>query len=482
MKKSKINRSIEFRNGTYSSIVTIVVIALVIVVNLLVNALPASITTFETNGVDYYSISDSTKEYLKKLDTNVNIYLMSDSSGTYEEYADTICSVFKDSSSYINLEKIDVVGNPTFTAKYNAAQASSYSVVVENPSTGKYKLIDYTEIYYGNSQYDESGNSYTTYYYDGEGCIVSAIDYVINEVSAKVYEVTGHGEQSLTGTSLADAIDKCNFGIASEALNLTDNAEIPSDCDVLMLYAPSSDYTEAEANLIKDYIASGGSVISLYSRKAESMENFESILSYVGLEVTYGVVIENDDKHYYSSSQYPQYTLIPDLSQESTITSDMCNSYIITMLASTVKQVETSACTTDYIELLTTSNNYQFYDLEAKNTVAYTEPASLATYVAADFTETGKTGKVMVVSNAAFLEQVVEDTTILNNNIRFITNTIGQMTGKENSFAVDAKTLDERFNITTQNQVNMFTLVYLCLIPVTFIIMGFCVWYLRRSK
>ncbi len=482
MKKSKINRSIEFRNGTYSSIVTIVVIALVIVVNLLVNALPASVTTFETNGVDYYSITDETKDYLKKLDTDVNIYLMSDSSGTYEEYADTICSVFKDSSSHVNLEKIDVVGNPSFTAKYNAAQASSYSIVVENPATGKYKLIDYTEIYYGNTKYDESGNSYTTYYYDGEGNIVSAIDYVINEVTAKIYEITGHGEQALEGTSLAESITKCNYGIAGEALNLSENAEIPSDCDVLILYAPSSDYTAAEAELIKNYIADGGNIISLYSRKADNMENFESILSYVGLEVTYGVVIENDEKHYYASSQYPQYTLIPDLSQESAITSQMNGSYVMTMLASTVKKTETDKCNVTYTELLTTSDNYQFYDLKAKNTVAYTDPASLATYVEADFTETGKTANVMVVSNASFLEQIIDDSTILNNNIRLITNTIGQMTGKENGFTVDAKTLDERFNITTQNQVNLFTLVYLCLIPAAFIVLGFCVWYLRRSK
>jgi ABC-type uncharacterized transport system involved in gliding motility auxiliary subunit len=63
-----------------------------------------------------------------------------------------------------------------------------------------------------------------------------------------------------------------------------------------------------------------------------------------------------------------------------------------------------------------------------------------------------------------------------------ITNAIADMVGDDDSLYVEAKSLDEHLNVTTASQVNLFTLIYLVLIPLVFLMAGFCVWFLRRNK
>lgn len=491
-KKEKINRSVQFRNGSYSSILTIVVIAIVIVVNLAVNALPAEYTTFDTSGVDYYSVTDTTKNMLKKLDKNINIYLLSDTSGSYNEYIETICSIYKDNSDKISFKKIDVAVNPSFAAQYNASGAESYSVIVEEPDSGKYRVIDFSDIYYSKTSYDESGTSYYTYYYDGEGQISSAINYVTSEKSVMIYEMGGHGEQTLSSYGADEAFEKNNYTLASEQLDLTSGDGIPEDCDVLFLFAPTVDYSSAETELIKEYIAGGGNVIIIYNNviiqngavyaSTTEMTNFYSIMKYVGVSVTEGLIIEQDSKHYYGAGSNPQYTLMPDKMSNSTVFSDIEDSYILTLFASPVKQEEPDECTSVYAELLTTSSDYQVVYLDDQYTVDYTEPASIATYIESTFEESGNTSNTLVVGCSLFLYDFTADETLVNNNIKFISNTIKEMVGDTDSVYIEPKSLEEKFNVTTQSQVNLFTIVYLGLIPLAFLLGGISVWILRRAK
>lgn len=484
--KEKINRSIQFKNGSYSSVLTLIVIAIVVVINLAVRSLPATVTTFNTSGVDYYSIGDSTENMLKSLDKDVNVYLLSDSKGSYNEYIDTICSIFSDASERVEYKHVDVVIEPDFAAKYNAREAAAYSVVVENPVTGKYRLIDFNEIYYYNTLYDESGEPYNAYYYDGEGQLASAINYVTSDKTVSLYEIGGHGEPSfLTNyVNVKDAFEKNNYTLSESPLSLKDTQAVPEDCDVLFMLTPSSDYSKAEADAVKSYISNGGNVIVIYNNiyNAE-LTNFKDILSYAGISVTDGLMIEEDKNYYYAAmGSYAPYALIPKRNVESSLLSGIEDSYLLAFYASSVTQTETSSCVPQFTELLTSSSNHKIVYFEDQYTVDYTEPASIASYVKADFNDTGKSANLLVVGCAMFLEDAANDTALVNNNIKLITNSIKEMSGAENGIYVEPKGLDERFNITTQSQVNLFSIVYLGLIPLAFILAGITVTVIRRAR
>lgn len=480
---NKINRSIQFKNGSYSSVLIIIVIAIVIIINLAVNALPTEFTTFNTSSLDYYSISDVSKDMLKNLDKNINIYMLSDSSGSYNEYIETVCGIYEDNSDKIVFKKVDIAVEPGFTAKYAATNASQYSVIVEESATGKYKVLDYTDMVYTKSQYDAAGNTTYTNYYDAEGQISSAINYIVSEKTVMIYEMTGHGELSLADYEMKDAFDKSNYTLAEEALNLSTTDSIPEDCNVLFIFSPTADYSQAEVTKIKEYISNGGNVIIIYNNVYNiDMPNFYNLMEYIGISVTEGLVIEQDDSYYYSASQDPQKTIMPDKNPYSPILEGLENSYIISFYASPVKQIETVACTSTYTELLKTSSNYQVVFFDDEYTVDYTESASIATYVESVFSETNATAKTLVIGNSLFLANVTNDDSISFNNIKFVNNAIKEMVGDTDSIYIEPKTFNETYNVTSQSQVNIYSILYLGLIPLAFLLAGISVTILRRAK
>ncbi len=484
-KKEKINRSIQFRNGSYSSLLTIIVVAIVVVVNLAINSLPANITTFDTSGVDYYSISDTTESMLDELKADVNIYMLSDQNGGYNEYVESLCKVYAGTSDKVNFEKVDVAVKPGFAAGYDAAANSYYSLIVENNLTGKFTVIDYSDIYYSKTGYDSSGTQFYTYYYDGEGQISSAINYVTSNKSIKLYELGGHGEQKISEyPEMLDALKKSNYTLAEEQLNLSKGDTIPEDCEVLFIFSPASDYTKTETDTIKNYMKSGGNVIVIYNNVySADMTNFYSLLNSVGISVVEGLIIEKDPNFYYSAAEYKTYTLLPKKNVKNEILSELTNSYILSFYSSPVKQVETNECDVKFTELLSTSDDFQIvYFGEEQYTVDYTQSMPVSAYVEATFKETNTSSNIMVLGSAMFLQDIVNDESLLNNNAKFITNTVKVMVNDEDSIYVAPKSLDEKFNTTSQQKVNLFSIIYLGLIPLAVLLIGVSVTVLRRSK
>ena len=72
MKDSFKSRS--FRIGGYSVFAAVLVIAIIVVVNILVSAVPAKYTKYDTTSNKYYSLSDETRTLLSGLTDDVNIH------------------------------------------------------------------------------------------------------------------------------------------------------------------------------------------------------------------------------------------------------------------------------------------------------------------------------------------------------------------------------------------------------------------------
>lgn len=73
--------------------------------------------------------------------------------------------------------------------------------------------------YYYYGQYKESE-------FDGEGQLTSAIDYVINDVTKKIYTTEGHGESALSST----VTDLLKNRILKSFCEFTSDCGIPKDC------------------------------------------------------------------------------------------------------------------------------------------------------------------------------------------------------------------------------------------------------------
>ena len=317
-RKMFANRRRQLKSGSYILVLTVIVLAVVIVLNAVVAALPASSTEIDVSEKQIYTIGDTTKEFVDKLSTDVEIfYLVED--GNEDKYVAQMLASYDELSDHIVYKTVDPAVEPNFAYKYTEDEVESGSViftsdkrstVVGYSETYKYYSETYGVVpdgylseyssgqfynYYTFPQYLEMyyGISDVTLRFYGEQLFTSAIDYVTTDSIPSVYEVTGHGETSL-GSAYKEFISLENFEL--EQLSLI-NSDIPDDAEGLILNLPGHDLEKDEADKITEYVKNGGYIIVVTSGSVYSEEkypNLASVLSTFGMKAEEGTVTERD--------------------------------------------------------------------------------------------------------------------------------------------------------------------------------------------
>lgn len=331
----RMKRSVKI--GTYSFIMGVVVLAVLIVANLLVGALPAKITRFDTSNLGVTEISDETAKFVSGMTEDVTVYWLCED-GIVDEQIDLLLTRYAEAGKHITVKVVDPLAEPTFTAKYTETTLAPYSMIVE--SSLRHTVVDADDMYYytnafvtqylysGNEQmmsadefseiysycYTNAGVDITQYetaiHFFGEAQITSALDFVTKPFIPHAYLLTGHGDTAPSKT-LSELLDSMNMDV--EELNLQVAARVPEDANCVILFAPKSDISAHEAALLSDYVHAGGSLMLTTSPElAESCPNLQSVVALFGLSAEVGMVAEGDAS-YISGSQY---TLVPSVSTE----------------------------------------------------------------------------------------------------------------------------------------------------------------------
>ena len=108
-----------FKKGTYSVGLTIVVLAVVIVINLIAGELPSGIKNIDISSTNIYSITDTTKEMLDTLDNEIQITILAQE-GNVDTRITRFIDLYKERSDNISVETIDPVQHPTELSTYEA--------------------------------------------------------------------------------------------------------------------------------------------------------------------------------------------------------------------------------------------------------------------------------------------------------------------------------------------------------------------------
>ena len=207
----RINKK-TLKNGSYSMIYTVILIAVIIVINLIVGEIPTKYTQIDVSTQKLYTISDKTREFLDELDQDVTIYHIVQN-GNEDDVVEKLLTRYEESSSHINVEKKDPVLYPNFTSQYTEEELQDNSLIVVNGD--KSRVVNYSNLY--EVQYDYYSGSSSTSGFDGEGQIDSAISYVISDDLPMIYALEGHGEVELN-SSITENLEKANYQIQN--LNL----------------------------------------------------------------------------------------------------------------------------------------------------------------------------------------------------------------------------------------------------------------------
>ena len=195
-KQIKAGRRKKTRLGGYSFLVCVVAAAIVIIINMIVGSLPATVTKFDISDEGLYTISEETEKIVSAVDEDITVYYLKGSSDS--EYAQMMLDLldrYTAVNSHISVKTVDPVLNPSFYTKYTDTTPSENSLIVE--SAKRYKLVDFNNILVkSQSLYQYS----VDYSFAGESAITSAIEYVTSDDLTVVYAVSGNGEVSLSAS------------------------------------------------------------------------------------------------------------------------------------------------------------------------------------------------------------------------------------------------------------------------------------------
>ncbi len=466
--KSTMNR-LAFQGGSYSLLITAIVLVIVIVINIFANALPSTWTQLDISSAQLYSITSNTKVVLNSLEDDITIYWIVQS-GEENSVLENLLDKYESLSDHITVVKKNPDVYPTFAEQYTDETVSNNSLIVE--CGDKYRYISWDEIY--ETEYSSYGYTLTSSF-DGEGCITSAIDYVTSEELPTMYIIEGHGESDLPET-FSEQLERNN--VETESLSLLQNGEVPEDADVILIYEPESDISEDEAEMLSEWVYNGGNLIVIAGPvDGEDFENLNSLLEYYGVEVEEGIVIEGDGNNYV----YYPYLLLPNIESSDVTDALIEENYYVVMAISSGLTVPSYCSNGTITELLTTSDSafskvagysLSTYDMEDGDIEG---PFAVAVSIESD-----NGGKLAWISAAGFLDEAYNSYSS-GANVDLTINIISDMVGEREALAISSRSLDYNYLTISDSTASTLKIVMIGVFPLAYLGVGLIV-ILRRRK
>lgn len=479
------------RNGSYSVGLTVVVIAIVIVLNLVIGQLPESLRNLDVSSTRIYEISDTTTDLLDSLDEDVDMTVLAVRDDT-DDRITTFLSKYEALSDHINIEWVDPVLHPSALTEYDT---SENTIVISCEATGKSTTVSFDDIlvpdmysyyYYGSTDYTE---------FDGEGQLTSAVNYVTSDVEKTIYQTTGHGEGTLS-TTITDLMDQNNYNLSE--INLLMNTSIPEDCDLLLMYEPATDLSDDETEMLRNYLADGGKVmILLGDTNATELPNLETVLEEYGMQAADGYIA--DPQRCYQGNYYyifPELSVSGDMadgiSSEMVLLTNTHGMNLIDPARDTITTTGFMSSSDGAYAVTETTQQQGEYTLGAvaEETVSSSdddadtdssgEDAEEASDdSSADTASDEVTSRLTVISAGSLIDSQITDTFTQLENTRVFMNAVTANFDGVQNISVEPKSLQVEYN--TVQYAGLFSLLVIFGIPAAVLIGGFVVWFRRRK-
>lgn len=466
-----------FRVGGYSVAAAALVVAAAVAANVLVNALPTSVTQWDLTAASLYTLSQQTKELLDGLEEEVTVYWVVQS-GKEDDTLSTLLDRYAAASDKLTVTKKDPDVSPGFVEEYVTGNIYNNSLIVVSGTRDTY--VSYEDIY--TYDYSDDYTSYNTNF-AGESCLTSAIDYVTRESLPKLYRLTGHGETALTA-SFQSAVEQQN--VALEDLSLLTSQTVPEDADALLLSGPQKDISEAEKDAILTYLQGGGDLIVLTDPAQDGVErpNLEALLSEYGMDSVDGIVVEGNASYYALGS--PVY-LLPSLDSH-TITAPLREGgySVLLSLAQGITIREDLRDTLTVSPLLSTSDDaYAKADGYGMTTYSQEEgdtpgPFTLAA-AATETAEDGTESHVVWIGSTALLDDTYNQK-VAGANQDFFLNCVSWTCQGEEGPTIHAKSMTTEYLTMSAFTASLLTLVVVAVLPGGCLAWGLSIWIKRRRS
>lgn len=466
------------KHGTYSMAVTAVVIAIVVVLNLVVQEIPSKYREIDLSSQKLYTIGEQTEKILKNLKKDVTLYYIAQD-GTESSDIKNLLEKYEEGSKHITVEQKDPAVSPKFASQYTSDNISNNSIIVV--CGDKSKVVDYSSMYETSINYQTYSQEVTGF--DGEGQLTSAINYVVSDNMPVLYNLEGHDESSMSET-MKETIEKANIEIKS--LNLLSEEAVPDDAECLFIFAPATDLTKEEADKIISYLENGGKALIVSNYTDEDMPNFESVLENYGVQPVDGIVLEGNTDNYVSQNPY---YLLPNI-ESGEITSELSSQsrYVLVPLAQGIKKADNIRDTLNISSILTTSDsaysktNLKDMDTMEKEGGDIDGPFDLAVSITEKVGDDKETQIAYFASASIFNDSI--NSMVSGTNYELLSASLAWMcsTDDSNQISIPSKSYDTTTLTVPTADINFWSIFVTGVLPVCILLIGFGIWMKRRKQ
>ena len=478
--------------GANNAILIIAAVVIFVLVNYLSAALSEKFpsTRIDLTGNGVFNIGNATKNVLAELDESgneVHIYYMK---GSSEEntYIKEILLKYLGASDNLEYEVKYFNRDPAFVQRFTTGTVTEHSLIVENATNGRYRIINASEMIV----YDDQGNLSAA---NLENRLTNALAYCISQEDNTVCFLTDHRE--VNPAEMGNVLTSENITPTTFSLK---TGEVPEDCKMLYIISPVDDFTAEEIERLDNYLDRGGSV-QIAIEPFFSLPRLENYLKEWGITLGNDIVIEGDPNYSLSTEGdiidvfYPQIEQI-DLNKD-LLEGGTRRSIFATFCRSVNFEQDMLGAITCERVLRTTRYGYAMnFDQSEEQSAAGTQGTyALAMYLEKTVGENyDKTARLLVAGSASFwgssqyMEGMGLDLTGLlsegsyGNNRFFVGSTYEMLGINSTRLTIGSKSLSYTRLVMSQTQQRLYRIIFCIALPILIIIAGIVIWLRRRYR
>jgi hypothetical protein len=319
------SRAQRWKNVFDRTLRTLLVLAVVAMVNYLGATFSQRLYLSSQTGV---ALAPRTLAVLRSLTNQVEVTLYFDRRADFYPDVKAVLDEYAAASKKISVRLVDYVRDAgeaqKIKAKYGLNAAADKDLIILD-SGGRTKMLPSSSLleYGAVGMTEDKQVDIRPVRFKGEMAFTAMLLALQNPQPLKAYFLVGHNEL-LPDDSGQHGLQK--FGLllqqnyfSQSAINLTASTEVPADCNLLVIAAPSARFTEIELQKIDRYLREGGRLFVLFSSGSLAhVTDLENLLLRWGVQVPRDYVKDPDsgDSGVFVSSygKHPVVASLPQLS------------------------------------------------------------------------------------------------------------------------------------------------------------------------
>jgi len=305
----RVKGAVTSRRGKFGTSTTLMISIFAGIVVLVNAAGVGAYHQFDVTSLSQFTLTSQTKGVLAQLNTTVTAKFFYDPTDTtgVAAYGYSMLMEYQNFAPKLKIDMIDPDKSPEEARQYGITDASLYNTIVFETTNPDHQYPVFPSEIEQQAEY-----SFT-----------NAILEVTGIVERRVYFVTGDGEASPDTTlTVAKNVLQTNL-LQVMTINLQTVSSIPDDCALLILAGPTLPMTEAEQEVIANYLTADKAV--LFMTNPNSPDDIAKLLKPWGVDVQNGTIID-PTSHLTTNLSTP--TVTKSRSWEATQSTDVISSSV----------------------------------------------------------------------------------------------------------------------------------------------------------